>query len=245
MRPTSCAPSSSELALLGDVLRRVARAKLSHQDTDDFVQSAQVRLLERRYDVFTQFAGRCSLRTYLTVVANRLLLDWRNSTRGKWRPSAIARHQGRHGVVLDRLINRDGLSAGEAIEMVRGGRAAPDAGALRGIADRLPRRIIVRHVPENTLEHYGQHSVDPIEAQEQRQRRHRAWSALASALRQLPREDQWLIRQRYIRRWSVREIADAIRGDERTLYRRFDRLRRSLRRALEQRGITESFVKTA
>jgi DNA-directed RNA polymerase specialized sigma24 family protein len=142
MRPTSCVPSSNELARLGDVLRRVARAKLSHQDSEDFVQSARVRSLERHYDVFTQFAGRCSLRTYLTVVTNRLLLDWRNSTRGKWRPSAVARHEGAHGVVPDRLINRDELPADEAIETARGGRAVPYSATLRDIADRLPRRAI-------------------------------------------------------------------------------------------------------
>jgi len=69
-------PTPEQLATLDSVIRQVARAgRLQPHDADDFSQSVHVRLIERQYDVFDRFDGRSSLRTYLTVVVRRLLLD--------------------------------------------------------------------------------------------------------------------------------------------------------------------------
>jgi hypothetical protein len=105
-----------QLAFLTRVIRDVTRAKrLSPDDADDFSQYVHLKLLERNYDVFERFSARSSLRTFLTVVVGRLLLDWRRAMLGKWRPSAMARRLGPAAVCLDRLIYRDGLSAADAI----------------------------------------------------------------------------------------------------------------------------------
>jgi DNA-directed RNA polymerase specialized sigma24 family protein len=83
-------PSAQDLALLDQVIRRVTRARrLPREDAEDFAQSVHVRLVERDYYVFTQFAGRSSLRTYLTIVVHRMLLDWQNHMYGKWQPSVL------------------------------------------------------------------------------------------------------------------------------------------------------------
>jgi hypothetical protein len=74
------------------------------------------------------------------------------------------------------------------------------------------------------------------------ERRGYAGRRLAAALRQLPCEDRWLLRQRYARRRTVRAIAETIDADEKHLYRRFDRVLRPLRGALESGGVTESAV---
>lgn len=243
MMPTSYVPSSEELTLLDQILRKVARARhLSPQDAQDFVQSVHVKMLERQYDVFTRFAGRSSLRTYLVVVITRMLSDWRNSTRGKWRPAAVAVRLGPHAVLLDRLMHRDGLTADEAIEVARGGREAPAPSELRRIVDLLPRRLPTRHVTDEALRDRSGGFADSIEEREQQHRRSHAGRLLALALRQLPSEDRWLLRERYVRRSSVRAIAETLGADEKQLYRRFDRVLRSLRSALESNGVTESAV---
>ena len=70
-------PTPEQLAVLDSVIRQAARAgRLQPQDAEDFSQSVHLRLIERQYDVFDRFDGRSSLRTYLTVVVRRLLLDW-------------------------------------------------------------------------------------------------------------------------------------------------------------------------
>ena len=76
----------------------------------------QLKFLERGYDVLRRFEGRSSLKTYLTVVVRRLLLDWQDHTYGKWRPTATALRLGPHAVHLERLMNRDTYSAVEAVQ---------------------------------------------------------------------------------------------------------------------------------
>ena len=72
----STQPSSSDLVLLGEVIRGVIRrGRLSPADAEDFSQSVQLKLLETGYEAFARFDERSSLRTYLTTMVWQLLLD--------------------------------------------------------------------------------------------------------------------------------------------------------------------------
>ena len=134
-------PSSSELVLLGQVIRGVVRrARLPPDDAGHFSRSVQLKFFDSGYEALARFDGRSSLRTYLITVVWWLLREWRNAAYGRWRPSTTARRLGMEAVRLDRLINRDGLSVEEAIEVAsRAPGASPDR-VLRRIADRLPRQ---------------------------------------------------------------------------------------------------------
>jgi RNA polymerase sigma factor (sigma-70 family) len=237
-------PSPEEQSLLAQILRDVARARrLNPEDAQDFIQAAQVRLIERNYDVFDRFTGRSSLRTYLTVVVTRMLLDWRNSVYGKWRPSAMAVRQGKTAVALERLIARDGYSPAEAIEhmLARPGGAGRDE--LQRIAEALPYRHRARMVSDEVLHDMGGvWFEDPLDAAEQRQTDHRVQRALAAALTQLPEEERWLIDVRYKQHRSVQALAQFLQTDPKRLYRRFDRTLRSLRRAMLAAGVTGSDI---
>lgn len=134
-------PSSSELVLLGQVIRGVIRrARLSPADAGNFSRSVQLKFFDSGYEAFARFDGRSSLRTYLITVVCRLLREWRNAAGGRRRPSAAARRLGMEAGRLDRLINRDGSSVEEAIEVTSRPPAASPDGVLRRIADRLPRQ---------------------------------------------------------------------------------------------------------
>ncbi|MGH8186413.1 MAG: hypothetical protein ACREUC_07605, partial [Steroidobacteraceae bacterium] len=79
---------------------------------------AFLKLIEHDYAVLRRFEGASSLRTYLTVVLHRVLLDQRNREWGRWRPSAAAYRNGPLAVRLERLVTRDGLTPAEAIAAV-------------------------------------------------------------------------------------------------------------------------------
>ena len=233
-------PSPEQLALLADVVRRVARSRrLAPEDAEDFAQIVQVRVLERNYDIFYRFTGRSSLRTYLTVVVTRMLLDWLNATYGKWRPSAMALRLGADAIKLDRLMWRDGYTIDEAVAMVAADPTSPDRQELRAIAARLPRRVPKRRVPEVLVD---QHQViefeDPVEVAERRRARHVAAAALRTVLGDLSPEDRTLLGMRYERRMPVQTIAQILSVEPKRLYRRFEQLLRRLRRALVAVGIT-------
>ena len=247
MTGTSTAPSPEQLALLAQTIRDVARTRrLSREDAEDFGQTVHVRFLERGYDILERFEGRSSLRTYLTVVVTRMLLDWRNSLYGKWRPSRAAEALGEHAIDLERLLSRDGYTLAEAVEILRMKKGAPAPAALRQLAGRLPTRPRRRTVSDETLrEVAGPGFEDPIEAKERDRATRRLHAALAAALRQLPSEERWLIQARYVQDCTVRAAAQALHTDPKGLYRRYGRVLRSLRDVLDAAGAGAAHRTTA
>jgi len=233
-------PSEAELALLTRVIRQLARSqRLSPEDAQDFTQTVHLKLLERNYDVFQRFAGRSSLKTYLTVVVMRLLLDWRNSSFGKWRPTNSAIRLGPDAVSLERLIVRDRYSTTEAIEtlLVKSG---PDgAAALRDIVASLPLRPRRHLVSDEGLQNITKVDFeDPVAAEEEGDTDRRIRVALVSALRQLSARDRQLILVRFCRACSMKAAGDLLRTEPTLLYRRLHRALKALRRKLEAAGVT-------
>jgi len=242
MNRTSTAPAPDDLALLSRLARQVARARrMSTDDTEDFAQSVQVRLAERDYDIFHRFSGRSTLQTYLRVVVNRMFLDWLNSTYGKWRPSVAAVRLGEHAVRLDRAINRDRYTVDEAVAMIAADCDAPPTADLRRLADQLPRRLRRRRATQEDLSLIaGPEFQDPVEAAEDQQNKRRIAVTLADALQALPPEEQQMIQLRFMQRRSVQSLAHMFESDPKSLYRRFERTLRSLRRSLLAAGVTGS-----
>jgi RNA polymerase sigma factor for flagellar operon FliA len=233
-------PSSSDLVLLGEVIRGVVRrGRLSPADAEDFSQGVQLKFLESGYDAFARFDGRSSLRTYLTTVVWRLLLDGRTAAYGKWRPSAAARRLGPEALRLDRLINRDRLTVDEAIQMAsRAPDASPDR-VLRLIADRLPRRRRTVVVADDVLQLVAREFPDPIEARERAAKIRQTRRALGQAFNQLNPKERELMSLRFRQSLTVQEIAGRLNVDAKRLYRTFARLVGKLRRDMGASGVTD------
>jgi RNA polymerase sigma factor (sigma-70 family) len=228
-------PSTEQLTVLNQVVRDVARhRRLSAEDAQEFGQAVHVRLLERHYDIFGRFSGRSSLKTYLSVVVHRLLLDWRRHEYGKWRPSSAAKKLGPQAIRLDRLMHLEGYTADEAICMVQLSGKTGSTSQLAGLAERLPphppRRLIRYTVHQESCVPFD----DPIDHAERLSAERRIRCALMRALRQLPLEDQQLLDVRYRRQHTVSDIARAARQNPKVLYRRYERLLRSLRASIEK-----------
>ncbi len=235
-------PTEEQFALLAEVIRSVARQRrLSRDDELDFGQCVHLRLLEAGYRQLGQFAGLSSLRTFLHVVVRRMFLDWQRSLHGKWRPSAAARKLGTYGTLLERLIHRDGHAVHEAVQMVDTHNGAPEAQVLRELAAALPPRRRLRMVPLESLhENIGAQSEDPVEQSERQARVGDVRRVLRQAFRELPIEDRKLLALRYHGQQRVATTASALRVDAKALHRRYQRLLRRLRRALEDSGIVGS-----
>lgn len=236
--------SPAHFSLLQRVIRTVSRLnRLSPEDAEDFGQTVHLKLLERNYYVFNSYEGRSSLSTFLTVVVTRLLLDWRNATRGKWRPSASAVRLGSDAVTLERLMHRDGMTRAEAIATVRSLRRGRNASVseelLDDLVDRLPprtRRVFVTEIAEESLGHRT--FDDPILASEQREMKSAVRRALRQACADLEPEERQLLALRYVRAYSVRAIGDALQVEAKPLYRRIDRILATLRHRLAALGVS-------
>lgn len=234
--------------LIRDLIRQVAaRQRLDRDKAGDFASYAFLHLIEDDYAVLRRFQGRSRLRTYLTTVVHRLFLDYRIEEWGKWRPSALARQLGEVAVLLDRLINRDGHSAEQAVDLLasRFGIETPREELLE-MAARLPFRRRPRLEGEEHLAHLPiEGQVEELVLDQERARTARkVRSTLKEALSGLPEEDRLILKMRYEDSLTVRQIASALHVEARPLYRRFEQCLKVLRKRFEQAGLSFSQVAT-
>lgn len=231
----STATLNRALVVLTRVIAEVGRrARLSPEDAMDFGQTVHVRLLETAYRPLARYSGRSSLRTFLTVVVQRMLIDWRRTEHGKWRTSRVARRLGPAAVLLEQLVYRNGHTRSEAIDAARCRPDAPPLSELEALADLIPARLPRRHVPLESIDTPAIVAFDdPVERRERAGAARRLRQRLHDALRALPEEDQLLLDLRYRRQLRVPAIAEMLDHDCRALYRRCDRVLRSLRVSIE------------
>lgn len=240
------APAPADLLVLADVIRHTTRSRrLSADAANDFRQWVYLRMLERNYEPLQLFGGRSSLKTYLSVVVNRLLLDWQDQMYGKWRASAEARRLGAHAQLLERFIYRDGYSHDEAIELARRHPGAPATEALRLLIATLPARTRRNFVPVEHLKAVALPFRDPIAAREVEREACLAEQVLAAALQRLTPEDRMLINERFHSARTIRSLAEENGIAPRLLYRKFERILNGLRDTLSAHGVTGAFMQGA
>jgi RNA polymerase sigma factor (sigma-70 family) len=207
------------------------RRRLSREDADELRSLVSLKLVGDEYRVLRAFKGRSTLRTYLTVVVTRVCLDFLIARRGKWRPSAAARRGGATAMRLEKLIARDGWSFDQACEVLRiNEQVAATPRELEDIAATLPVRERPRLVGMDALEFLAP-SVPAIddERSEAELVRARVQETLALVLEELTPDDRLLIQLRFTENLSVAQIARALHGDQKALYRQFNRILRDLK----------------
>lgn len=246
-RPSARRTLAALIPSIYQIARSVcARNRVGPDEQEDFESFIFAVFLERNCRVLRQFRGEGPLAGYLRVVIRRLLLDYRIQKWGKWRPSAQARRLGHVAMELERLIERDGFSRGEAVRHLRINRRVEESELeLLDLAARLPHRVGRRLEGEEALEGLpspctGAERVDRCETHEALGR---VRSALGRALAELAPDERRLVAQRYEEGLTVAEIARRSGEDQRRLYRRLERLLRVLRDRLLDLGVDRAAVR--
>jgi len=255
----------SNLPLIERITAFVARRnRLSQADTEEFASLVKLLLIEDDYAIIRKFQGRSSLTTYLATVIHRLLADYRISAWGKWRPSAEARRLGDTAVTLERLIERDGFTFDEAVQLLAPDRDRDPARVrkeLETVYLRLPhrsKRIAVSLGDEADVDiNGGDESMersdygsgnrpvdlamielpDEIGTSERKGQVEKIGRIVRNVISQLDQEEQTILQLRYFSGLKVPEIAARLGIDQKKLYKRIDRLLRVLRSALEAQQI--------
>jgi RNA polymerase sigma factor (sigma-70 family) len=232
----------SQLVVIERVISFVSsRHHLPGLDADDFASHVKLKLIEDDYGILRKFEGRSSIRTYLTVVIQRLFLDYRISAWGKWRPSAEAARAGAIAVLLEQLIGRDGYSFEEACELLETNhQVTASRSDLAAIAGRLPIRIRRKFESDAALAQMpsDQPPVDDVIAEQERTATAaRVGVALKSAMSGLEPQDRLILALRFEDGRSIVEVARMLRLDQKALYRRLDRVMKALRGALHAEGV--------
>lgn len=234
-----------QLGTIRAVIAYVARRhRLTSQEAEEFASHVYLKLIEDSYLVFRKFQGRSSLRTYLTVIIQRLFLDCRIAQWGKWRPSSFAKRHGETALLLERLTTYRGLSFQDACETLETEHGVTiGRRALEAIYVQLPSRPRRLFVGEDALDDTPAEGGDPtsgLAAEERATVASRVSQMLAGELARLSPGDRELLRARFREGLSVADIARSTGQDSKVLYRRLTRLLHELRANLEAQGLDRS-----
>ena len=235
------------LPVIDDVTAQVCRRNhLSGAEADDFRSDVRMHFIERNYEVLRKFEGRSHLTTYLTVVIQRLFIDRRNRDWGRWRPSAGAKRLGPTGILLERLIVRDGWPREQALQLIAVNYGVAIDEALRSFCDKLAERVPSRRMvsEEDAGDIVDKRSAadDNVVRAEQDFLARRVRSALDRARQMLAPVERLILRMRFEDRVSVADIARALTLDQRRLYRTIEQLLASLGASLRADGISEADI---
>ena len=222
------------------------RNHLNETEADDFASHVRLKLLADDRAILRQFAGRSSPQTFLSVVIQRIFLDYRRACWGKWRPSAVATRLGPTAILTERLRSRDGRSADEVFELLTTNyQIQITRKDFEHLVAQLPHRPSRSFETDEILSGMAANSERPDEAliqQDVATRERRMAAALHNALADLPNSDRLLLRLRFQDGRSVPEIAGALRLDQAGLYRRIDKLLKSLRRQLQTINLSDDVL---
>lgn len=220
------------------------RHHLSSADTEEFASVVRFKLVDRDFAVLRKFQGRSSLGTYLTIVIERLCLDFCVEKWGRWRPSASARRMGAVAILLEQLMGRDELTFDEAVNTLQTNYALPVSRAelhamLLQLPPRPPRRRQRETLEWTTLD--GRTAAVMVTLPpEDSEAAQAAVDALAAALGRLTPDDRLILKLRFEDGLSVVQIAKMLGLEGKRLYRRLDRIMRTLRAELRRHDVDGS-----
>jgi RNA polymerase sigma factor (sigma-70 family) len=251
-REQSEQPSDGEalfLLRLASIERAIAfachRASLRGADAEDFGSFVKLKLIESSYAVLHKFEGRCNFASYISIVVQRLLLDYRIRMWGKWHASAEAKRLGETAVAVEAMLLRDGWTIAEALPALR--RRWPDVTEemIESFLSRLPKRAArPRAVAvEMADEVAGETGADRVTFEKDRAEVARRLAAVVrEALESHGEEDRLLFRLRFEVGLSIAEISRMLKTEQKPLYRRLQRLLRDLRERVETEGFDATDV---
>lgn len=231
--------------IAGFVARK--RGHFSADETKEFVQWTSVGLFENGYAIIRKFEGRSSFSTYLTTVIGRLFSQYQIQKWGKWRPSAAAKDLGPMAIALEQLLTRDGYTFDEAVKHLttRAG-ATVTAEQLWDLYIQLPHRnprvtfVSDDLVPDSVA--VESDAEARVEKNDRTLTARKIEEVFAKVLAELKEEDRVILKMRFGHDATVPVIAAALHLDQKKLYKRIDKLKDILRKALEAAGIHRADV---
>jgi RNA polymerase sigma factor (sigma-70 family) len=234
------------LPLLERLVRAACRGwRMSEADVEDFLSDVKLRLIEHDYGVLRNFQGRCSMATWLALIVQRQLLDYRARVAGRFRPSAEAQRLGGEAIRLEALVVRDRKPLHEAVELLRRGGSPITLVDAERIASRLPRRQT--RATTVSLDDVDLEPAAPQERFDTSGEREAASQTVSVTLRQAIAgqtvEEQAILRMLFVAGMSVADIARALGQEQQPLYRRLRRLYAQLRDRLLDAGIDAERVR--
>jgi RNA polymerase sigma factor (sigma-70 family) len=236
----------ANLALLERLGRAACRgSKMTAEDVEDFLSDVKVKLIERDYAALRSFEGRCSMATWLALLVQRQLLDYRARVSGRFRPSAEAQRIGPAVMRLEVLVVRDRKSIEVALEILQHEGNAMTRDEAEKMLAKLPARTIRPvAVPLDGIEtEPPAQAIDPAVSREHATVSRMISKTIRDVIRELPTQDQAVLQMLFAAGMSVADIARCLGIGQQVLYRRVRRLCAQFRDELIAAGIDAKRVR--
>jgi len=233
----------ASLPVIDDVTGQVCRRhRLSAAEADDFRSEVRLHFIDRDYEVLRRFEKRSSLPTYVTVVIQRLFLDYRNRLWGKWRPTTEAKRLGPTAILIERLVARDGWSLEQVVDTLRVNHGLTLDASLQALCDKLtrraPKRQMVAEAHADAIESREPAPDANVVRVEQEFLAKRVRVVLERAKQALEPEERLILKMRFEDAVPVADIARALHLNQKRLYRTIERLLASIGERLQAEGVS-------
>jgi RNA polymerase sigma factor (sigma-70 family) len=224
------------------------RASLRDHDAEDFASTVRLKLIDNDYAVIRKHDGRSSFCGYISVVVNRLLLDYRNAQWGKWHASAEAKRIGETAITIEAMLYRDGRTIDEVLPALLRRWPELTREKIDGIVRRLPPRAARRRTVEIDVaaETVGADALTVHDAAFEADRVARAQHLSAivrDTMKELDERDCVIFRLQFVGDMSVASISRLLRIEQKPVYRRLHRALARFRARLEAAGISAEDAK--
>src|SRR6266849_890892 len=197
----------SHLPLIDRVIAHVCRRqRLRDDESDDFAGLVRLKLIENDYAILRKYEGRSSIETFMSVVVQRLLLDYRVQLWGKWHASAQAKRIGSIAVDLERLIHRDRQSIEQSTAILKARYPHVTQQSVAALLDRLPQRSPRFRDVALDAAHEVAEDADGVIALDVRRASDRISRVVNEFIGGLPPRDRLILRLRFENDMTVAEI---------------------------------------
>lgn len=223
------------------------RYRLEPDDAEEFAAIVNLKLVENDYAILRKYEERSSFATFISVVVQRMALDYRIHTWGKWHVSAEAKRLGPLAERLDQLLHRDHRTLDDAYVALAAHHEGLTRQSLQELAERLP-----RHPPRHrdvqlddalpvaiTL---GEAVEERAMARDRRSASERLSTLMASVIAAMPEDERLILQLRFEGGMAVSQIARVLGLEQKLLYRRLERRMRDIRAELERSGLVSRDV---
>lgn len=221
------------------------RKRLDPDEAEEFAAIVNLKLVENDCAILRAYEGRSGFATFISVVVQRMALDYRIHVWGKWHDTAEAKRLGPLAVQLERLLHRDGRTIDEAFVILGASHEGITRESLAALAGRLPERAPrMREVAIGPAELPAQTVAtdERVLADERRRASEHLSSIMSAIVARLPEDEQLILQLRFEGGMTVPEIARALQLDQKLLYRRIERRMRDIRKELESTGVASADV---
>ncbi|HEY2324217.1 MAG TPA: sigma-70 family RNA polymerase sigma factor [Thermoanaerobaculia bacterium] len=232
-------------ALLTDNLAVIERAvafacrryALRPEDAEEFASVVKLKLIENDYAILEAYEGRSSFATFISIVVQRMAIDFRIHEWGKWHASAEAKRLGPLAVDIERLLHREGRTTEEAATILHESRETVEQLAA-GLPARAPRRrdVAIEEAERAAITEPAA-TEDLVFAGERRKTSEKVSAIVSALLSRVPDEEQLILQLRFEDGMTVAQISRALQIDQKVTYRRIERRMRELKAELLGAGV--------